>query len=170
MITLASSNEKSKIEISIDGSGQITDVSSNASAQSNIILSTDTWLTKIIKLSGNYSNITFRKYIEETGPTILEDDTTVILQIPRLTYGVNSLLDAEDILDFMHLNYPEVISKFYMTHVLDRDKKIEISEDYPLSSSRAFCDYNNIASKWVLSKIDFDNSNIRIASTSLLRR
>ena len=32
-----------------------------------------------------------------------------------------------------------------------------------------FYDYDNIANKWVLPKIDFENSTIKIAQTSLIK-
>ena len=102
-------------------------------------------------------------------------DSILTLSVPRLTFGFNSLLDvkfndpAQTILDFIYTNYPEQLKKFYMIHYPENDRMIELSDTYKLSSYPAFCDYNNIANKWILATIDFKNSDIRIATTSLKR-
>lgn len=105
------------------------------------------------------------------------DDRKVQLSFPRLSEKENPLLGVkfsnEDtnktMLDYLNSNYKKELKYFYFISYGNPDKRIDISNDYPLSSDKAFYDYDNIANKWVLPKIDFENSTIKIAQTSLIK-
>ena len=126
----------------------------------------------IFKLEGNYTEIIFTKATSQ-GSTPTQGEAQLIISSPRIVIGQNELLDLDDsvdILNYIEAKYPYQFSKFYITNYIDKDKEIPLSSNYKLSSSQAFCNANNIANKWVLSKIDFtgDQTDIRIAPTSKL--
>lgn len=50
---------------------------------------------------------------------------------------------------------------------IENSKLIEVSKAYPLNSAQGFYDPNNVANAWVLPRIDFNASEIKIASNSL---
>ena len=84
-------------------------------------------------------------------------------------YGLNSnlgLAQADDITQYMRENFNKQFRDFFACADLESYKQIDVSEDYPLSSAQAFYDTNNIANKWVMCKIDFPNSRIRISRNS----
>ena len=128
----------------------------------------------------NIGQLTFTKNITAT------NDQSIIVSMPRVVNGINPLLDVhfktkatteteettdnlKEFVDYLIKNFSSQFEKFYAIHYANKDKLIELSDNYKLSSSEAFCDYNNIANKWTLAKIDFENSNIKIAATSLKR-
>lgn len=57
-------------------------------------------------------------------------------------------------------------NQFYCTADIDQSKLIETSNQYNIMSPYIFYDSNNIANKWTLSEIDFENSDIFIAKSS----
>ena len=170
--------ETTTFDLSLDA-GTIEDflnADENSSQTPTGTLSLEANQTYVLKLSGHYTELTISKNSNVSGSVVEEDQSAkVSLSVPRLVLQdsgeskVNPLLDAKDIIIFLRENYKDQLEKFYAINYIENDKAIELSEDYPLSSSEAFCDYNNIANKWVLAKIDFENSNIRVASTSIKR-
>lgn len=102
---------------------------------------------------------------DETGRSTI---TTLIAKL-KVANGINShlgLLPSTDIIDYMRTNFAEQWPVFYATNDLDSAKQIETSSSITLASSQAFYDSNNIANSWVIPKIDFTNSEIKIARTS----
>ena len=65
---------------------------------------------------------------------------------------------GKTMLDYLNSKYKKELKYFYFISYGNPDKRIDISKDYPLTSDKAFYDYDNIANKWVLPKIDFENS------------
>lgn len=105
-----------------------------------------------------------------------QKNISMIISVPRyVKEGVNPLLglkSEDNIIDFMSNNSSgfgnsEIFEKFYVTNYIDDAKAIEVSKDYPLNNSLSFYDYNNIGNKWTISQIDFANSDIRIAKSSM---
>ena len=92
---------------------------------------------------------------------------TVVVSKPKLIKGINPQLglsssQESDIIST--LTEYDTTDLFYYNNDIENSKAIE-SED--LSSPYAFYDYNNIANKWTISEIDFDNIDITIARSSL---
>ena len=87
----------------------------------------------------------------------------------KVVKGLNPLLginEDDNILEFIYHNFNSQFKEFFICADLDSTKHIELSEDYKLNSAQAFYDSNNIANKWVMCKIDFPSSNIKIARNS----
>lgn len=83
---------------------------------------------------------------------------------------INPLLGlqpADDILGYMANNYAQQFELFYISNYIDDSKAIELSDAYPLSSAQAFYDYNNVANKWTIPELSFEESNLRIARGSI---
>lgn len=142
--------------------------------------------TYIFKLT-NIEKIKITKEPQTVEGIIQDDDRYITLSMPKLVVGLNPLLnlkfeydpgethnrqtDLSKFIKYMHdnLRLSRQLDVFYPIHNSDSDRLIELSNDYKLDSPQAFCDYNNVANQWTLAKINFQNSDIRIASTSLKR-
>lgn len=100
--------------------------------------------------------------------TSQDENVVVIISKPRISKGINPLLGVDNS-DNSFLTYfyslPQT-ENFFMTNKISKDDEIELSEDYPLNSAHAFYDYNNIANKWTICEIDFENSKISVAKSS----
>lgn len=109
----------------------------------------------------------------DTGKKI--NDVRIFISTPQVTSGNNPLL-KENVEDFnfkkfVSDNFNQTINeKFYSTAEIDPSKQIELSNKCKLDSPAAFLDYNNIANKWLLGKIDFDNSSFEIAANCKLNK
>lgn len=128
----------------------------------------------ILKLT-NASDITFN-FSEPAN----KKNISLVLSMPRYAEGINPLLglntsdSGDNIEDFMsNDSHPagfgnsSVFGKFYATNYVDDSKALEVSSNYPLNNSLSFYDYNNVGNKWTISQIDFQNSDIRIAKSSM---
>lgn len=99
----------------------------------------------------------------------------IFISKPQVSSGNNPLL-KENVEDFnfkkfVKDNFGEDINKkFYSTAEIDPSKQIELSSKCKLDSPAAFLDYNNVANKWLLGKIDFDNSSFEIAANCKLNK
>ena len=92
---------------------------------------------------------------------------TVVVSKPKLIKGINSQLGLSSSQEgniISKITSLDTEDLFYYNNDVENSKIIE-SED--LSSPYAFYDYNNIANKWTISEIDFDNIDITIARSSL---
>ena len=103
------------------------------------------------------------------------NDVRIFISKPQVSSGNNPLL-KENVKDFnfkefVKNNFGEDINKkFYSTVEIDPSKQIELSSKCKLDSPAAFLDYNNVANKWLLGKIDFDNSSFEIAANCKLNK
>ena len=106
------------------------------------------------------------------------NDVRIFISKPQVSSGNNPLL-KENVKDFnfkefVKNNFGEVgediNKKFYSTAEIDPSKQIELSSKCKLDSPAAFLDYNNVANKWLLGKIDFDNSSFEIAANCKLNK
>ena len=99
----------------------------------------------------------------------------IFISKPQVSSGNNPLL-KENVKDFnfkkfVSDNFNQAINeKFYSTAEIDPSKQIELSSKCKLDSPAAFLDYNNVANKWLLGKIDFDNSSFEIAANCKLNK
>ena len=92
---------------------------------------------------------------------------TVAVSKPKLIKGINpqlGLSGSQESNIISKITSIDTTNLFYYNNDIENSKAIE-SED--LSSPYAFYDYNNIANKWTISEIDFDNIDITIARSSL---
>lgn len=109
----------------------------------------------------------------DTGKKI--NDVRIFISKPQVSSGNNPLL-KENVKDFnfkefVKASFGETINKkFYSMTTIDPSKQIELSNKCKLDSPAAFLDYNNIANKWLLGKIDFDNSSFEIAANCKLNK
>ena len=103
------------------------------------------------------------------------NDVRIFISTPQVTSGNNPLL-KENVEDFnfkkfVSDNFNQTINeKFYSTAEIDPSKQIELSSKCKLDNPAAFLDYNNVANKWLLGKIDFDNSSFEIAANCKLNK
>lgn len=102
-------------------------------------------------------------------------DVRIFISKPQVASGNNPLLkenvEGFDFKEIVKANFGETINKkFYSTAEIDPSKQIELSSRCKLDSPAAFLDYNNIANKWLLGKIDFDNSSFEIAANCKLNK
>lgn len=105
---------------------------------------------------------------------ILREFSTTAVQISNLAniIGENpelGLLENDTSLEsYIKENLPTYWEKFYSIGFINanKDKKIDISDSYPLSSPYIFYDINNEAHDWTISQIDFSSSKIRVANSS----
>lgn len=80
----------------------------------------------------------------------------------------NSQKNSNDgIASYLYRKFAIPMEKFYPIQELDKHKLIELSDNYPMSSAQAFYDPNNVANKWTIGCIDFENMNIRISRNSM---
>lgn len=103
------------------------------------------------------------------------NDVRIFISTPQVTSGNNPLLkenvEGFDFKGFVNSNFGQTINeKFYSIAAIDPSKQIELSSKCKLDSPAAFLDYNNVANKWLLGKIDFDNSSFEIAANCKLNR
>lgn len=117
--------------------------------------------------------ITVSANVEDTGKKI--NDVRIFISKPQVSSGNNPLLKENvedfDFKKFVNDNFGEDINKkFYSTAEIDPSKQIELSSKCKLDSPAAFLDYNNVANKWLLGKIDFDNSSFEIAANCKLNK
>lgn len=103
------------------------------------------------------------------------NDVRIFISTPQVSSGNNPLL-KENVEDFnfkkfVSDNFKQTINeKFYSIATIDPSKQIELSSKCKLDSPAAFLDYNNVANKWLLGKIDFDNSSFEIAANCKLNK
>ncbi len=103
------------------------------------------------------------------------NDVRIFISTPQVISGNNPLL-KENVEDFnfkkfVSDNFNQTINeKFYSIATIDPSKQIELSSKCKLDSPAAFLDYNNVANKWLLGKIDFDNSSFEIAANCKLNK
>lgn len=117
--------------------------------------------------------ITISANVEDANKKI--NDVRIFISTPQVSSGNNPLL-KENVKDFnfkkfVSDNFNQAINeKFYSTAEIDPSKQIELSSKCKLDSPAAFLDYNNVANKWLLGKIDFDNSSFEIAANCKLNK
>lgn len=102
-------------------------------------------------------------------------DVRIFISKPQVSSGNNPLLKENvedfDFKKFVNDNFDQTINKkFYSMATIDPSKQIELSSKCKLDSPAAFLDYNNVANKWLLGKIDFDNSSFEIAANCKLNK
>ena len=106
------------------------------------------------------------------------NDVRIFISTPQVSSGNNPLL-KENVKDFNFKEFvknnfnnfgEDINKKFYSTAEIDPSKQIELSSKCKLDSPAAFLDYNNVANKWLLGKIDFDNSAFEIAANCKLNK
>lgn len=117
--------------------------------------------------------ITVSANVEDADKKI--SDVRIFISKPQVSSGNNPLLKENvedfDFKKFVNDNFDQTINKkFYSMASIDPSKQIELSNKCKLDSPAAFLDYNNIANKWLLGKIDFDNSSFEIAANCKLNK
>ena len=130
--------------------------------------STDTTPSLKITVSANAGDTGEKKKI---------NDVRIFISKPQVSSGNNPLLKENvenfDFKKFVSDNFNQTINineKFYSMATIDPSKQIELSSKCKLDSPAAFLDYNNVANKWLLGKIDFDNSSFEIAANCKLNK
>lgn len=103
------------------------------------------------------------------------NDVRIFISKPQVSSGNNPLLKENvenfNFKKFVSDNFNQTINeKFYSIATIDPSKQIELSSKCKLDSPAAFLDYNNVANKWLLGKIDFDNSSFEIAANCKLNK
>ena len=134
----------------------------------------DTFLLKINGATKLTMTIARTAEAEKKKESVNLINTRVFIDKPLIVNGNNSLLKGNgdyNIIAALDKYYSgtDIKKKFYSTAELDDSKRIELSSRCTLDNPAAFLDYNNVANKWVLAKIDFDNSNIEIAANCKLK-
>lgn len=90
---------------------------------------------------------------------------------PMIIKGLNSLLGEEyNFDDAMKVFGDNIKNKFYPSPNLDASKLVNISKTYDLRHPKSYLDYNNVANKYVIPKIDFELSTFDIAANCKLTR
>lgn len=117
--------------------------------------------------------ITVSANVEDADKKI--SDVRIFISKPQVSSGNNPLLKENvedfDFRKFVNDNFDQTINKkFYSMASIDPSKQIELSNKCKLDNPAAFLDYNNIANKWLLGKIDFDNSSFEIAANCKLNK
>ena len=86
----------------------------------------------------------------------------------KVVIDSNPLLgvSGDELKDYLANNFDRHFKEFFICADLDTTKEIELSDEYKLNSAQAFYNTNNIANEWVMPKIDFPSSSIKIARTS----
>ena len=169
------------VQISIS-EGAILKSSANAAGVASIDLLNNSYVTvEITRKTDSVATtadlkITVSANAGDTGKKI--NDVRIFISKPQVSSGNNPLL-KENVKDFnfkefVKNNFDEVgediNKKFYSTAEIDPSKQIELSSKCKLDSPAAFLDYNNVANKWLLGKIDFDNSSFEIAANCKLNK
>lgn len=161
------------IQISVS-EGAVLESSTNAANLSNNSYAT----VKVTKKADTIATTANLKITVKANPAITDkkiNDVRIFISKPQVSSGNNPLL-KENVKDFnfkefVNDNFGEDINKkFYSTAEIDPSKQIELSSKCKLDSPAAFLDYNNVANKWLLGKIDFDNSSFEIAANCKLNK
>lgn len=169
------------VQISVS-EGAILKSSANAAGVASIDLLNNSYVTvEITRKTDSVATtanlkITVSANAGDTGKKI--NNVRIFISKPQVSSGNNPLL-KENVKDFnfkefVKNNFSEVgediNKKFYSTAEIDPSKQIELSSKCKLDSPAAFLDYNNVANKWLLGKIDFDNSSFEIAANCKLNK
>lgn len=166
------------VQISVS-EGAILKSSANAAGVASIDLLNNSYVTvEITRKTDSVATtanlkITVSANAGDTGKKI--NDVRIFISKPQVSSGNNPLL-KENVKDFnfkefVKNNFGEDINKkFYSMVEIDPSKQIELSSKCKLDSPAAFLDYNNVANKWLLGKIDFDNSSFEIAANCKLNK
>ena len=166
------------VQISVS-EGAILKSSANAAGAASIDLLNNSYVTvEITRKTDSVATtanlkITVSANSGDTGKKI--NDVRIFISTPQVSSGNNPLL-KENVKDFnfkkfVSDNFNQAINeKFYSTATIDPSKQIELSSKCKLDSPAAFLDYNNVANKWLLGKIDFDNSSFEIAANCKLNK
>ena len=166
------------VQISVS-EGAILKSSANAAGVASIDLLNNSYVTvEITRKTDSVATtanlkITVSANAGDTGKKI--NDVRIFISKPQVSSGNNPLL-KENVKDFnfkkfVSDNFNQTINeKFYSMVEIDPSKQIELSSKCKLDSPAAFLDYNNVANKWLLGKIDFDNSSFEIAANCKLNK
>ena len=161
------------VQISVS-EGAVLESSTNAANLSNNSYATVkvTRKTDSVATTANLK-ITVSANVGATGKKI--NDVRIFISKPQVSSGNNPLLKENvedfDFKKFVNDNFSQTINeKFYSTAEIDPSKQIELSSKCKLDSPAAFLDYHNVANKWLLGKIDFDNSSFEIAANCKLNK
>lgn len=166
------------VQISVS-EGAILKSSANAAGVASIDLLNNSYVTvEITRKTDSVATtanlkITVSANAGDTGKKI--NDVRIFISKPQVSSGNNPLL-KENVKDFnfkefVKNNFGEDINKkFYSMVEIDPSKQVELSSKCKLDSPAAFLDYNNVANKWLLGKIDFDNSSFEIAANCKLNK
>lgn len=127
--------------------------------------------TVILFIGANVSSATFGL------TTTADSNRNILISDLKMINDLNPCLGLPDDIKIEAMlttidEYKNKIPKISTCNFLEESdyiRSIELTEDFPLTSAQAFYDPNNIANGWVIPKIDFDNSIIKIASSSLKR-
>lgn len=164
----------------VAGTGSELEISTSKDKMSSIELLNNSYVT--IKITNTSDTITAANLTIEVIANTSEDaenknidNVRVFISSPQITSGNNPLLKEDvstfDFKDTVNKTFGEEINrKFYSTAEIDPSKQIELSSRCKLDNPAAFLDYNNVANKWLLGKIDFDNSSFEIAANCKLNR
>lgn len=166
------------VQISVS-EGAILKSSANAAGAASIDLLNNSYVTvEITRKTDSVATtanlkITVSANAGDTGKKI--NDVRIFISKPQVSSGNNPLLKENvedfDFKKFVNDNFDQTINKkFYSMATIDPSKQIELSNKCKLDSPAAFLDYNNIANKWLLGKIDFDNSSFEIAANCKLNK
>ena len=166
------------VQISVS-EGAVLKSSANAAGAASIDLLNNSYVTvEITRKTDSVATtanlkITVSANAGDTGKKI--NDVRIFISKPQVSSGNNPLL-KENVEDFnfkkfVSDNFNQTINeKFYSMVEIDPSKQIELSSKCKLDSPAAFLDYNNVANKWLLGKIDFDNSSFEIAANCKLNK
>lgn len=174
-------------EVVLEGTGvniEQVNVSKVATQDSNIgvsIVDKNMYIFKInatdAEITATSITLTFKG--NSTAASKTPGGIRVFITRPKIVLNYNSLL-KEDLSDF---DFYQVVSdkfvstsnvvnnsatKFYSLAEVDSSKQIDLSKNCRLEDPAAFLNYNNVANKWVLGKIDFEKSSFEIASNCKL--
>lgn len=112
-----------------------------------------------------------RLHIEVEASTRAEAKISIMTSKIKLVKGINTYLgltENDDIISYIKEKFPQQFDKFHILNDIDNSRRLEVSDAYNLSSSACFYDVNNIANKWIIPKIDFENSHIEVARSCRL--
>lgn len=163
------------VEISVS-EGAVLESSANESV---VTLSNNSYATvKVTKKADTTATTANLKVTVKANPAITDkkiNGVRIFISKPQVASGNNPLLkenvEGFDFKEIVKANFGETINKkFYSMATIDPSKQIELSNKCKLDSPVAFLDYNNIANKWLLGKIDFDNSSFEIAANCKLNK
>lgn len=151
--------------------------SANAAEATSIDLLNNSYVTvEITRKTGSVATTADLKITvsANAGDTKI-NDVRIFISTPQVSSGNNPLLKENvedfDFKKFVSDNFNQTINeKFYSIATIDPSKQIELSSKCKLDSPAAFLDYNNVANKWLLGKIDFDNSSFEIAANCKLNK
>ena len=96
----------------------------------------------------------------------LDSVTAVLADLPNTTSLFIMMRDYIFKYEGDNAVYPDY-AKCYLLGSIDKVKQVEATKHFPLTSAQSFYDPNNVANRWVIPRIDFSNSIIKIAASSL---